>query len=262
MSFAEYWTRARAKCHRTGARWLFRRPVTVNSPVPLISFTFDDFPKSALRTGGTILNRFGVAGTYYAALGLMGRDEPCGPMFTADDLELLYKQEHELGCHTFAHCHSWKTNAAVFENSVIRNRSALAALRPEVSFQTFSYPICAPRLQTKRRIARYFACCRGGGQTFNAGTADLNYLSAFFLEKSRRNPDAVRNIIDMNRQARGWLIFATHDVCRDPSPYGCTPEFFEDIVRYAAESGSRILPVLQAWRALSATATPALIDHR
>jgi hypothetical protein len=172
-------------------------------------------------------------------------------MFTAEDLELLYRNGHELGCHTFAHCHSWKTNSAVFESSIVDNRSALATLYPGASFQTFSYPICAPRLQTKRRISRYFACCRGGGQTFNTGTADLNYLAAFFLEKSRDNPDAVKNIIDMNQRARGWLIFATHDVCSDPSPYGCTPEFFEEIVHYAADSGARVLPVLQAWRTVA-----------
>jgi peptidoglycan/xylan/chitin deacetylase (PgdA/CDA1 family) len=251
MAIADYWARARAKYYRSGARWLVRREMTIDTPVPLISFTFDDFPKSAVRTGGAILNHFGVVGTYYAALGLLGREEPSGPMFTAEDLEQVIQQGHELGCHTFAHCHSWRTRPAAFEESVVDNRRALATLRPGTTFQTFSYPICAPRPQTKRRMARYFACCRGGGQTFNTGTADLNYLSAFFLEKSRNNPDAVKRVIDLNQRACGWLIFATHDVCSSPSPYGCTAEFFEEIVRYAADSGARILPVAEARRALS-----------
>ena len=56
-----------------------------------------------------------------------------------------------------------------------------------------------------------------GGQTFNSGTADLNLLCAFFLEQSRDNPAAVKRLIDQNAKARGWLIFATHDVCASPS---------------------------------------------
>ena len=41
---------------------------------------------------------------------------------------------------------------------------------------------------------------RGGGQKFNIGTIDLNQLSAYFLEKSRNNLQAVKDIIDRNRQ--------------------------------------------------------------
>src|SRR5204863_9823839 len=116
---------------------------------------------------------------------------------------------------------------------------------------------------------RYFRCCRGGGlkagrylhrhtaggQTFNLGVTDLNYLCAFFLEKSRDNPEAVKSLIDQNARARGWLILATHDVCAAPSPFGCTPDFFGEIVKYAAASGARILPVFQACEALRASSS-------
>lgn len=49
-----------------------------------------------------------------------------------------------------------------------------------------------------------------------------------------------------NRDACGWLVFATHDVCESPTPFGCKPAFFEEVVRFAAESGARILPLGQA----------------
>src|SRR5437773_2236461 len=47
-----------------------------------------------------------------------------------------------------------------------------------------------------------------------------------------------------------WLIFATHDICENPSPFGCTAEFFENIVKCAIDSGARTLPVFQALEAL------------
>jgi hypothetical protein len=60
-------------------------------------------------------------------------------------------------------------------------------------------------------------------------------------------------LIDENRKARGWLIFATHDVCPAPTAWGCTPEFFEEIVQYAAKSEACILPVAEAWKAIRAS---------
>lgn len=235
---------------RESARFFFRRPFVIDSHIPLISFSFDDFPRSALLTGGAILKRFGHTGTYYASFSLMGRQAPTGTMFLREDLNFLFEQGHELGCHTFGHCDAWETEPDVFEESTIENRQVLNKLVPGAAFQTLSYPISVPRARTKQKVAKHFLCCRCGGQTFNAGNVDLNYLSAFFLEQSRDDPEKVKQLIEQNRRVRGWLIFATHDICENPTPFGCTPDFFEDIVKCAVNSGARILPVVQAWEAL------------
>jgi peptidoglycan/xylan/chitin deacetylase (PgdA/CDA1 family) len=240
---------------RSGARFVFRRPFVVRTRTPVISFTFDDFPRSALWMGGAILQRFGLVGTYYASFGLMGKEGCSGPMFLAEDLKALIAQGHELGCHTFGHCHSGETKSNIFEGSIIENQRALRMLCPETSFRTFSYPISAPRAWTKHKVNRYFECCRGGGQTFNVGTTDLNYLRAFFLEKDRENPEAVKRLIDQNRNARGWLVFATHDISETPSPFGCTPDFLEDVAQYSVNSGANILPVAQALDLLRASSS-------
>jgi hypothetical protein len=74
----------------------------------------------------------------------------------------------------------------------------------------------------------------------------LNLLRAYFLEQAAGDADAVRRLIDQNREARGWLIFATHDLREHPSRFGCTPEFFKTVVRSAVASGAQILPVIHA----------------
>lgn len=252
----DLWARAHGKAERLSARYLFRRPFVVRTDAPIISFTFDDFPRSAFLEGARILNRSGVAGTFYAALGLAGKIGPPGPMFYPEDLKALLEQGHEVGCHTFAHCHSWQTAPAAFERSVVENQQALSQLLPGASFKTLAYPISDPRPGTKRRVAKHFVCCRGGGQTFNEGVADQNNLHAFFLEKTRGNLQPVKDVIDDNRAAHGWLILATHDVRESPSPYGCTPGFFEQVVAYSVNSGARILPVVEAWEALNAAISP------
>jgi peptidoglycan/xylan/chitin deacetylase (PgdA/CDA1 family) len=262
-----YLARARRRLATGATRVLFRRRLAVRTKLPLISFTFDDFPRSAFLEAGSILRRYGILGTYYVSLSLMGKQSHLGPMFQAEDLKELACLGHELGCHTFGHCHSWNTPPDVYERAILENQEALTEVLPGVSFQTFAYPHSAPRLAVKKVAGRYFRCCRGGGvkagrylhrhaaggQTFNEGVMDLNYLCAFFLEKSRDNPEAVKSLIDQNARARGWLIFATHDVCAAPSPFGCTPDFFEQVVQWSLESGARILPVVKALEVVRAT---------
>jgi len=222
----------------------------VDSARPVVSFTFDDFPRTALTVGGAILQKYNAVGTYYVSLDLVGKDDVSGPMFTLDDLQVMRQQGHELGCHTFTHCDSAGTPSSIFLEAVRANQAAYEKLFPGDVLRTFSFPKSAPRGRTKQLVARRFTCCRGGGQTMNVGVTDLNYLRAFFIEQAHGDLGAMRRMIDQNRAAKGWLIFATHDVCSHPSPYGCTPEIFESVVRYASESGATILPVEQAYRAL------------
>ena len=245
MKLSEFLFRVHGKYQRTVADLFSKRNLKMQNSGPYISFTFDDFPISALYTGGAILRSFELRGTYYASFGLMGTKAPTGNIFSVGDIKELLSQKHELGCHTFSHAHAWETNATNFEESIVKNKLVLEKLFPGIAFRSFSYPIGVPRPITKRRASKHFLSCRCGGQIFNSDIVDLNYLKAFFLEKSRDNPHLVKKIIDRNCQAQGWLIFATHDVSEEPTPYGCTPSFFKDIVKYSIDSGAKILPVTE-----------------
>jgi peptidoglycan/xylan/chitin deacetylase (PgdA/CDA1 family) len=248
--------RARHGCARRAARWLCRRPYRLPRGRAIVSFTFDDFPRSALYEGGRILERFGAAGTYYVSLGLAGQPTPCGPAFEPEDLTQLVARGHELGCHTYAHCPAWTTRPAVFEAEILRNAAALDQHLPGTRFRTLSYPISCPRPDTKRRMSRHFECCRGGGQTYNAGNVDVNHLAAFFLEQCSDQPDVVYNTLAENATAGGWLIVATHDVSERPTRFGCTPGFFEQVVQRAVDSGAEILPVAEAYEVLRRRTQP------
>lgn len=245
-------TRIRQNVERRSARAFFRRTLNICLDRPIISFTFDDFPRSALNVGGEILKRFDLLGTYYTSLGLLGNDSPSGQIAFAEDLKKALEQGHELGCHTYSHCHSWQTGTKEFEDSINRNRIALSEIVAGTQFESFAYPISEPRPLTKRATAKYFRCCRAGGQKSNFGRTDLNQLSGYFLEKLKGNTQPAKEFIEANKSLRGWIIFATHDISSQPSRYGCTPEFFAEVVAYAVESGAQILPVAQALRQVCA----------
>ena len=188
----------------------------------------------------------GISGTYYVSLGLTGQASPTGEMFRTDDLSQLLAKGHELGCHTFDHYPAWETQPSTYESSVAQNRAVLAQIAPTRILQTHSYPISYPRPATKRRLAPRFRGCRGGGQTINRGTVDLNYLNSFFLEQTRDDFPAVERIIAANSEVGGWLIFSNHDVCENPTRFGCSPAFFEKVVQSSIRSGAKILAMSAA----------------
>ncbi len=238
--------RVKNACARRIARWFGRRLFVLPSGPPLVSFTFDDFPRSALLVGGKILEDAGIAGTYYVSLGLMGQVTPTGEIFHREDLPRLFAGGHELGCHTHDHLPAWTTPPDAYLASIEENRRTLALIAPSQVLTTHSYPISYPRPATKRLQSQRFVCARGGGQSFNGGTTDLNYLNSFFLEQSLDDFAAVERVIDANARAGGWLVFSTHDICASPTRFGCQPAFLEQVAQCAVRSGAKILPVAKA----------------
>lgn len=85
---APYFLRERlsARYRVTMASVFCRRPVVMRNSTPLVSFAFDDFPRSAYRTAGALLNKRGLTGTYYASLSLMGKTTNVGEIFGLKDL--------------------------------------------------------------------------------------------------------------------------------------------------------------------------------
>lgn len=251
--------RLKGKYRRTLASRLCRRMLTIETSEPIISFSFDDAPRSAFGVGGDILKAYGARATYYVSLGLLGADSAGGGIAALDDLRSALAEGHELGCHTYDHRDAWHTPAKEFAQSILKNRQVLAEILPETTFSSLAYPISEPRPATKCRVERYFDCCRGGGQTFNAGATDLNLLKACFLDRRIRiSLDEIKILINCNSACSGWLIFATHDVINDPSPYGCTPEYLKSVAEYAAHSGALLLPVGAAYKRIKASSSGRL----
>ena len=216
---------------------------------PYISFTFDDFPCSAVVNGGAVLSEYGICGTFYVSMGRLNCDSPSGKLADVNDLQRFVDSGNELGCHTFDHLDGWSTNGVRLVESIRRNQAAVERIMPGMILETFAYPINGSRPKTKRIIGEHFLCCRGGGQTYNRRHIDMNMILSCFLDLRNRNDlSLIKSLIDMNNKDRGWLVFATHDVQKEPSRYGCTIDFFREIVAYCARSGAEIFAVARSCR--------------
>lgn len=222
-----------------------RKRFILRNARPIVSFTFDDFPSSAIRIGGPILRRHGARATFYVSMRQMRRDGADG-QFTADDLKAAVEQGHELGCHTYSHIDCALAAPEAIARDLDRNAARLAEVLPGYRMTNFAYPYGNVDLASKRLIAGRFASARGIWTGINAGEADLALLSAHMIYGEPANYDRALALIRETARQGGWLILFTHGVQPNPGPFGSTPEDLERVVCAAAESGCALLTVREA----------------
>ena len=246
-----------ARLAREIGGFLRARPARIAWPGGVVSFTFDDFPRSAWTLGGAILEQHDRRGTYYAAMGLAGTASRLGPMFALDDLRAAHAHGHEIACHTFSHRDCARAAAPAIAAEIDANTAALSRALGGAAVTDFAYPFGGVSQAAKHALARRFTSCRGTGRGLNRGTADLADLASTSLYSRDFDRDGLCRLIEDAQAEGAWLIFYTHDVADDPSPFGCTPAQFHSIVAYAAENAT-VLPVrdVLAGLSLAGAATP------
>jgi peptidoglycan/xylan/chitin deacetylase (PgdA/CDA1 family) len=222
---------------------LQRKEYTLPGRGPIVSFTFDDFPRSALETGGAILRSYGAHGTYYAAMGLMGGGGELGEFFCDEDLKRLLADGHELGSHTFSHLSCRTTPLPAFQADAQKGREAIADLTGRSRPHQFAYPFGHVTLSAKCRIGTQMNSCRSIFRGINLSPVDLHLLRANNLYNGAIDFAAIEHLLRVNDRRRGWLVFYTHDVRDNPSPWGCKPGQFEAVVRLATRMRARFLTV-------------------
>jgi len=243
------------KLQRTAVAHLRRKPLRINSARGVISFTFDDFPRSALSVGGAILERHEARGTYYGALSLLGGEEHGQALMIEEDLTALRDRGHELGCHTYSHVNCRSLGEAELNREFTQNNRQAKKIAGGEDFVSFSYPFGEISLLAKSLAAGRFATARGILPGINEGNSDLAALLGNSLYGGLENAEHSLKLIEENERKRGWLIFYTHDVVDTPSPYGCTPEHFAAVVQAAAASNCDVLTMEKAYKVLSGEST-------
>jgi peptidoglycan/xylan/chitin deacetylase (PgdA/CDA1 family) len=229
------------------------RPVSVENQGPVVTFCFDDFPRTAYTAGGSILRSFGATGTYYAALGLVNSSNELGDQLRWADIDAVLSDGHEIGCHTFSHCSCRNVSLDVFERDVLRGQDAI---RKITGFETnsFAYPFGHVTVSSKKRLGVGMSSCRGIYGGIHAPVADLNLLRANSLYGDVDKFDHADWLLSENERLRGWLIFYTHDVRKNSSPFGCTPALLDKVVARTRAKGIRIATIGEVTNAALRTA--------
>jgi peptidoglycan/xylan/chitin deacetylase (PgdA/CDA1 family) len=240
-----------AKSRRRAVMWAPVRPHLVRPKRGIVTFTFDDFPKSAVDHGAPVLDRAGLRGTFYACAGNVGTTGAYGPHFNAQDIIALEASGHEIGCHTVDHVDCARIDAETFKSNLARNADQLAAMGLKSVLRSFAYPYGEANFATKRALPASYSSGRGIFTGLNVGLADFAQLRAQRLYGEGAMGRAL-SLIAAARVTRGWAILFTHDVSNTPSAYGCTPGVLEELI--AAAGDCDILPMREACAAILGSA--------
>lgn len=218
------------------------RPARVSLAKPVISFTFDDFPKSSVARGANILEAVGGRGTWYASSAFAGQSTQYGDMFEAAEVARLTAAGHEIGCHTFAHVDCARSPVDDVFADMVRNAEALADMGLQERLVSFAYPYGETSIALKKALPSRFTSARGGAPGVAHGRIDMAQLPANALYGEDAHKRALK-LLELARRRNGWLIFYTHDVSSRPTAWGSSTGLLERIATAAYAAGVEMAPV-------------------
>jgi peptidoglycan/xylan/chitin deacetylase (PgdA/CDA1 family) len=241
------WSEAHARVSHRLAMHLRVEPFRLRNDTPMVSFTFDDVPKSAATVGAAILEAHGATATYYVIGSQVGTSSALWDMVDGDDIVDLHRRGHEIACHTFSHKRACDLDAETLSSEIVRNQHYLRSLDSSIEIENFAYPFGYGSFVRKRQLKTVFKSCRSIVPGVNSGSVDLQFLRAMPLIDRRIDRDGIERAFDAAQDANGWLIFYTHDVADEPSPYGCSTWLLNEALEAASR---RKIPVLNMAEAL------------
>jgi peptidoglycan/xylan/chitin deacetylase (PgdA/CDA1 family) len=241
------WSTIKARIGNKLARHLRATPFELRNNGPMVSFTFDDAPVSSVTRGAAMLEEYDARGTFYVSGGLIDSWSGHWTTISANDVVDLHRRGHEIACHTFSHARATDLTAEAMAAELEKNRNYLLSLAPSIQIENFAYPYGTGSVFRKDQLGKMFRTSRGVLPGVNSGTVDLQYLRSSPLIDMEMDADGIDRFLDEAVATNGWLIFYSHDVEDEPSPYGCTPA----LLRHALDATARRkMPVLSVAEAL------------
>jgi peptidoglycan/xylan/chitin deacetylase (PgdA/CDA1 family) len=243
--------RIKRRLNRRLSRLLATQVVHMNNARPIVSFTFDDVPRSAATDGATILEQVGACGTFYVAGSLCGIEKDGRYYASPDQVAVLNERGHEIGCHTFSHVSVAQLGRERVRCEIQRNEAFIRDICGDVSLYNFAYPFGDISLACKYQLRSMFASCRGIGHGINCGVLDLALLKSVPLYDRLSNIRQILSYIEENIKKNGWLIFYTHDVDVDARYYGTSIATLQFALHHARAMGCDILTIRNALSAIT-----------
>ncbi|HHI88425.1 MAG TPA: polysaccharide deacetylase [Hellea balneolensis] len=208
----------------------------------IVSFTFDDFPRSCIENGARVLEREGWRGSFYVAAGLEGVHNHHGENFLASDLVELESNGHEIGSHTFSHMDCTQYGIEAVLADIDRNEQALREMGVRGDLRHFAFPYGEASPVLKAKLSRRYKTLRGIRPGIHWRSVDLMGVKSSLIASGEALKTSLRLIEQLGKKP-GWLSLFTHDIRENPSAWGCTPDEFIQIVNAVKAVGADVLPV-------------------
>ena len=242
--------------------------VDINMEKPIISFTFDDVPRTALTNGIPILTDYDVKATFYVAMGLThshsgnkgGINREVEIYLNPDDIIELHHSDHDIACHTYSHYMLKTGTAEQLVQDACRNVRELTTLLGTTSIEHFSYPFGQVNLKEKKLLANKYKTMRSSRPGVNISLTDMYLLRATSIYSATFDKNKIKILIEKAERHCGWLIFYTHGVEDNPDMYSCTPDQLKWVIQQCSISTAQLLPVSKAFSSIMKQCTANGMD--
>jgi peptidoglycan/xylan/chitin deacetylase (PgdA/CDA1 family) len=219
------------------------RPCVLRNAAPLVSFTFDDVPDSAISRGARVLEEFGARGTFFVSTGLLGRRTPDWRLAGPEGIAELAEAGHEVALHSHRHRPLAAMKRRDFVADLRLCAISMARLAPGRVSANFAYPFGFGHFGHRGFLDGVVRSSRTTHPGLNIGRSDLHFLKSWAFGSTLHEPDAVDRLLEEAAARGGWLILTGHDVADRPSPYGCTPQLLAHALRRTAALGITVAPI-------------------
>ena len=236
-----------AKIIRRMTQWRTVKPMPVTPRTGIVSFTFDDFPKSAGQYGAEIMDGIGASATYYTCTGMAGHKNVMGEIFEADDLMPLIEAGHEIGTHTETHLDCSRVDANTIREEIETNTEHLTEILGEAPKLHFAWPYGETHIGGKRAVRSKIDTARGILPGTNRKGSDLMQLRSYELTPDDWTTDRAAKAIEDVATNGGWVTIFTHDVRSNPSPFGTTPDALKRLAKLSRDSGAQVMNMSEAY---------------
>ncbi|MFT5123981.1 MAG: peptidoglycan/xylan/chitin deacetylase (PgdA/CDA1 family) [Kiritimatiellia bacterium] len=214
-------------------------PIDITIPGGACSISFDDVPHSVWEAGKPVLDHYQAKATFY----MVGRLVNQPGYLSAEELQTLHAEGHEIASHTWEHHRLGRMSPAALKADLERNHILFDEMLPEAPLKNFSYPCGSIAPWHKRLLAERYTTCRTTIPGLIAGRVDALSLPAFKLYHDTVDWTVVNVWLQEAKALHGWVIFYTHDVSATPGSAGCTPEDLGRLLELAKHNDLPVKPI-------------------
>lgn len=113
-------------------------------------------------------------------------------------------------------------------------------------FSSHAFPYGEFDKTSRKILSERFVTSRGVLRAINHGKVDFANLRTTPLERQRFTPEYLQKNIEKAIKNNGWIIFFTHDIAKNCTPYGSTPGMLEMAIDTVKKAGIEVLSVKDA----------------
>ncbi len=249
LSSLHKWRARKALSTRISSRLSRYIPATLCSlknTKPIVTFTFDDFPESALAYGAHVLEQSGARGSFYVSTALLGRDMEHWKVTSTAGVHELHHKNHEIGLHGHVHLPIGIHSAQGLKDDLARNNEILKTIDAGILADNFAYPYGQVNFARKFQLKNLVRSSRTTLSGINCNVIDPQFIRAVLLENASIDHALIDAWLDKAVELNGWLVFVIHDISETPSPFGVSNSLFQYALEGSIRRGLEILTMRMA----------------